>query len=246
MFKGKNNFTSRRKFHQYQSVKNLDISEERSEKYREKFYSVLLKDTLELNLDFYQKNQNYKLNFWLKKSQVGNLKVIVDNTEITLEAFYSIKFSSEFSLKLKENSKIYFIKNKNIANDIYIEKPQIYTTIKRKPRQVIWTVIDALRQDLFEDKYKEMLPTFHEFSRKEQWYKRAVSSSNWTRPSTVSFLTGKFVRNVSKAYTSYVIDSTQQEFYLDKVNLTAAILFNQLNFDVVSFKNNVFFCMILH
>jgi hypothetical protein len=226
----------------YQDVKNLVLSEYQEKRYLETFYSISILDTISIDLNF-KDEREYSFYFWLKKGTEKNIRVVVDGRDIELEPYYTTKFSNEFCIKFKTSSKIKFINKSSSKSDLLlISKPQLFTRIDRKPKHLLWTVIDALRQDIFEDKYKNIIPTLFAFSREEQWYERATNSANWTRPSTVSFLTGKYVKNISKTYSTdtFPIDSASNSFFYKNMEESAATLFNNLKFDVISIINNVF------
>ena len=230
------------KHYMYRNVDGMLNATEQEKKHAENIYSVALNDTLSLNINL-EEGKEYKFYFFLRKGISKYLKVLINGNEIETKSNYSTRYSTEFQFPLSAKSKVQFVrKDLNDRSELFIGKPQIFTQIKRRPKHLLWTVIDALRQDIFQEEYKNIIPTLYQFSKDQQWFKRATNSANWTRPSTVSFLSGKFVKNISQTYSTdtFPIDTTARKFFYKNIGETAASIFNSLNFDVLSIINNIF------
>lgn len=135
-----------------------------------------------------------------------------------------------------------FLKIQNGKDKIYIKKLFLEPTLKINKKNFIFLVIDSLRADVvgFNGGQYGVTPNLDNLAQTSFIFKKHLVNSAWTRPSTYSFLTGKYP---SKTYINLwdyaIFPSEKRAFYESKLFPLPALL-SHLGYRTVMIGNNPF------
>jgi hypothetical protein len=198
--------------------------------------------------NFNEINGEFKLYFYLPKfqmDQVDKLQILINGKKRNPVSEYDIQGFIEYKIKFSGGQiKLNVIQIENTGSDIlYFSKPSLTKKVNRPPRQIFWFVIDAMRQDIFSGQFDILIPALRRFADENTRFPNAVTAANWTRPSTLSYLTGMNTKNISKTYMSHkhvAVNQEMQDFFMSNIPVTAPVLLACHGFEPVAIVNNAF------
>ncbi len=239
------------------TIDNPDISlNQRFEK--EKIYSyrkgvyenrdlingLIFNHTDTLTSEFLEHDITYTLTFFLEKSQSpSQLTIDFGGEKLSLKKSYQTnefaEYSTQFTSSQNQSTLSIYLAD---SGKIFFAKPLITRRVNRAPNRLLWVVIDAMRTDLFEERFETLAPTLHQLAKENQFYKKTVIASNWTRPSTIAFLTGKEVQKISKTYYTHLnrVDSAAAAYFYQNTKAAIPELMSRKHIETIGYVNNPF------
>jgi arylsulfatase A-like enzyme len=133
------------------------------------------------------------------------------------------------------NIQIVLKNNKDVptcSRDIFLERKT-----KNHEISIFFTIIDSLRSDVISQAFT---PHLWEFSRENTLFKKQRTNSAWTRPSTLSFLTGLYPSRTGVSIWDYPLDKAEIDDFHKKKILSLPKLLTELGYRTIFIGNNPF------
>lgn len=202
---------------------------------------ITLRPNQRIALPVSERADSLWLRFFLpKKTAIAGLSIQSDAAFLQSKNVFGSQNFYEYEARFRAGD---LLSIKNTTQDtIFLGKISVFARLKRQPKRLLWLVIDAMRTDVLDEKYASLVPNLHSFANKHEFYNNAITASNWTRPATLAFLTGKHVKNISQSYMAQNVtpDSAAKSFfYSNSQNALMARLYRR-GFETLAFINNPF------